>query len=207
MELQLGYHVVESTMSFRLADGPAEGRLGFVTLALGDFEFLSQFGFAVARKEPTLVRFENGKVYVNVYHGRSSHMIGVEIGRIHHREVYSLYEVLAALSPDDVGLARLQASDATELERSISRVASVVREKGGGLLRGEADAFSDIHLIVEPIRREATVQAQYGATLRKADQAWETKDWSAALGLYETAVPGLSSTQRKRLEYLRKKRK
>lgn len=77
----------------------SKGRLGFTTLVEREFDFLLQLGFVVAREESTLVRFEGKCVFMNVYHGRSSHAVGVELGRIRQGDMYSLHEVLVAVSP------------------------------------------------------------------------------------------------------------
>ena len=56
-------------------------RLGFAGAAVKAFGFLvEKLGFHVARQEPTFVRFESAGVFVNIYHGRSSYEIGVEVG-------------------------------------------------------------------------------------------------------------------------------
>ena len=114
-------------MSLRPIDGGSEGRLDFTTFVLREFAFLFQLGFSVARKESTLVRFESKTCFPNVYHGRSSHAVGVELGRIRQGDMYSLYEVLAAVSPANVDRARFQVSDPAELERCLSLVASTDR--------------------------------------------------------------------------------
>lgn len=185
----------------------SEGRLGFPTLAKREFTFLLQLGFSVVREESSLVRFESDRVFVNAYYGRSSHAVGVELGRIQQGDMYSLYEVLAAVSPADVDQARLQASDPGELERCLSRVAATIQEKCRALLAGDEAAFVELQSVVVPMRRADTLQAQFGAILARADRAWEAKDWSAARAFYERAGEALGDSQRRRLEYLRKKEK
>jgi hypothetical protein len=162
-------------------------------------------GFSAVREESTLIRFESPSIFVNVYHGRASHAVGLELGRIHQGDMYSLHEVLAAVSPADADQARFQASDPGELERCLSKVASTIKEKCTALLTGDETAFAELHSIAAKIRQTATMQAQFGAILTTADKAWQNKDWSAALTLYERAELGLSDTQRRRLEYLRRK--
>jgi len=207
MDVQPWHDVVESAVNFRVIDGGNEGRLGFTTFVLREFAFLLQLGFSVAREESTLVRFETERIFVNVYHGRSSYAVGVELGRIQQGDMYSLHEVLAAVSPADVDQARFQASDPGELERCLSRVASTIKEKCRALLTGDEAAFVELHSIVAPMRQAATMQAQFGAILTRGDQAWDSKDWATARALYERAEPGLSDSQRRRLEFLRKRGK
>lgn len=196
---------MESAVSFRVIDGGSEGHLGFTTFVLREFAFLLRLGFSVVREESTLVRFESKRIFVNIYHGRSSHVIGVELGRIQQGDMYSLHELLAAVSPADVDQARFQASNLGELERCLSRVAVTIKEKCHALLVSDEAAFVELNSVVAPMRQTATMHAQFGAILTRADRAWEEKEWPAALSLYERAEAGLSDSQRRRLEYLRKR--
>src|SRR6266508_1197859 len=55
--------------------------LGFAPAATQAFSFLvERLGFRLAKQEPTFVRYESKSVFVNIYHGRSSYEIGVEVG-------------------------------------------------------------------------------------------------------------------------------
>ncbi|MGH8590336.1 MAG: hypothetical protein ACREXX_13715, partial [Gammaproteobacteria bacterium] len=57
--------------------------LRFVEEAQTAFHFLvEELGFRLVKCEPpTFVRYESNKLFVNVYHGRLSYEIDVEIGR------------------------------------------------------------------------------------------------------------------------------
>ena len=59
----------------------AREQFGFPEAVLASFRFLVEdFGFSVVEHEPTYVRFESREVFVNLYHGRGSYELGVEIG-------------------------------------------------------------------------------------------------------------------------------
>lgn len=181
-----------------------QGRLGFITLALSAFAFLQRIGFEVVQREPSLVVFEDGNVFVNVYQGRSSYQVGLELGRLddarHHK--YSLYEVLEALAPSEVEKAKCQTTDPAVLERCLSAIADVVERTCGPLLAGDAGAFEDLRIAVAPRRTEVTLRAEFGAILDRADQAWEAKDFRRARELYNQAAPALNEPRRRRLKYL-----
>jgi len=55
-------------------------QLGFEEPVLSNFDFLRSHGLKLVESAPTLVRFESREVFVNLYHGRASYEIGVEIG-------------------------------------------------------------------------------------------------------------------------------
>jgi hypothetical protein len=141
-----------------------------------------------------------------VYHGRSSYQIGLELGRLHHGDRYSLHELLTAVAPDEVGRARCQTSDPKVLERCLSAIADVVAKKCGPLLGGDAVSFENLRSSVAPMRKTATLQARFGAILDRADQAWEAKDLRLATDLYQQAEPALNETRCRRLKYLRHKK-
>jgi hypothetical protein len=163
-----------------------------------------RLGFTVDRREDTFVRFENGNSFVNVWHGRSSYQVGLELGRVREGETYSLYELLTAVAPSEIDLARCQTTDPEILERCLASMASAIERHCGALLAGDAVAFERLRAMVAPLRRAATLQAQFGAIIDRADKAWELKDFSKAAALYAKCEPALDETRERRLEYLRK---
>lgn len=191
-------------MSLPTIQGGGSGRLGFVDLVLSAFAFLLRLGFVVARREATLVRFEKDNVFVNVYHGRSSYQVGLELGRLRDGDMYSLHELIQELAPNDIERARCQTTDPEVLRQSVTSIAATIERHCDTLLAGNANAFEKVDAAVAPLRKAATLQAQFGATIDRADKAWESKDFSKAADLYERSVPALDETRMRRLEYLRK---
>lgn len=179
-----------------------QGRLGFIELALRAFTFLLRTGFSVVRREPTRLVFESDEVFVNVYHGRSSYQVGLEIGRLEDGDKYSLHEILAAVAPTEEERARCQTSDPEVLGRCLSSIADVVARTCGSLLAGDAGAFENLGAAVAPRRKAVTLDAEFGAILDRADQAWEAKELGRAQELYQKAMPALDETRRRRLTYL-----
>src|SRR5215467_14672952 len=62
---------------------PEEGRanLGFPAAVMSAFAFLTKdFSFRCVKRDVTFVRFESDAVFVNIYHGRASYELNVEIG-------------------------------------------------------------------------------------------------------------------------------
>lgn len=189
-------------MTLSVLPGGEEGRLGFTALALHAFEFLQHRKFAVTLADPTLVRFESPSIIVNVYHGRSSFQLGVELERPEHGERFSGHELLTAMAPDQADRARCQAVTRDVLERCIEALAEVVRARCQLLLDNDEDAFKRLRSIVDPARQSATLQAQFGAMIDRADKAWEEKRFQVAAELYSKAQPALDVTRRRRLDYL-----
>ena len=184
----------------------AQGRLRFAELVPKAFAFLLRIGLIVVRREATLVRFESDAVFVNIYHGRASYQIGVEIGRLNSQEKYSLHELLMAFAPDEVDKARYQTGKADLLKQYLTELASTIDAKCRDVLVGDADAFEVLERVTSVSRQAATLQAEYGAIVDQADKAWEDKNLDRAATLYEASQPALDKTRRRRLEYLRERR-
>ncbi|MBU6429643.1 MAG: hypothetical protein KGR26_11565 [Cyanobacteria bacterium REEB65] len=183
--------------------GNERGRLGFADAAARAFALLLRRGFVLARREGTRLRFESRYVFVNVYHGRSSYEVGLEIGRTHYGDLYSLHEVLSAVAPESIALARCQTSERETLERCLVAIADSVERNCQGLLAGDDKAFEQLMSKVAPMRESATLKAQFGAIIERADRAWESKDLTEAADLYERAERALDETRQRRLGYLR----
>ena len=112
-------------MTFVIVKGGGTGRLGFTGIVLEAFTFLERFGFVPVVRESTLVRFESQSVFVNVYHGRSSYHVGLELGRRDRDELFSAYELLTAVAPDALDRSRCQAVDKEVLERCVRALSEV----------------------------------------------------------------------------------
>lgn len=179
-----------------------EGDLSnFADAAAKAFAFLLQMGFTLTRQEAKSLRYEGGGVFVLVFHGRSSHLVGLELGRIDGYR-YSLFEVLSAMAPSAVERARRQTNDPAALEQYLKDIAETMQSDCVQLLRADPQVFEKLETAVRPMRQAATLQAQFGATLDQADQAWEGKDYRRAAALYQEAAQALDEMRRRRLEYL-----
>lgn len=194
---------MESAMSVS-SSGRGPGRLGFVDHVLSAFAFLLRLGFVVTRCEATFVRFEKDNVFVNVYHGRASYQVGLELGRLLDGDVYSLHELFRVLAPSEIEQARCQTTNSEVLRQCLASIAATIEQHCDALLAGNANAFEKVGATIAPLRKAATLQAQFGATIDRADKAWELKDFSKAADLYERSAPALDETRMRRLEYLRK---
>lgn len=191
-------------MNLTLVSGGNKGRLSFVTRAQAAFALLLRFDFVMVKSDTTFVRFESPTVFINVLHGRLSYHVDAEIGRLAEGDTYSLYEVLSVMAPSEVNRSKYQTTDPDVLERCLKDIADVLDRCCQPLLSGESSAFDRLRSGVAPIRLVYTLDAQFGATISRADQAWEAKDIRQAQILYEEAEAGLDEMRRRRLEYLRK---
>jgi len=183
--------------------------LGFVEAAQAAFSFLVEDrGFRLVRLEPpTFLRYESDTIFVNIYHGRQSYELNVEIGRIADPmgRSYRLPEVLGALFGwDDRRRTYFQASSSPVVRRCIETIADLVTRHYQQVLMGDREALDRIaaHTAEKAhmLEKEAVQRRVRGA----AEKAWRAKNYAKVRELYESIRDDLSLVERKRLEYAEK---
>jgi hypothetical protein len=191
-------------MIVKFTEGPDRHRLGFAEAVGREFAFLeATFGFHKVKHSATFVRYESERLFLNVFHGRGSYEIGVELGRLSNPEVhYRLASLVAGLAPGHRGPTVFQASSRQGVEGSVTEVALILRVHCAAALAGDAEALRLVEQAAKGESERATLSAQFGAILDRADQAWEAKDLRLAASLYEQARPALDETRSRRLDYL-----
>lgn len=183
-----------------------QGRLGFLDAVRAAFNFLFRAGFREVRAESTFIRFESGRVFVQVFHGRQSYALGVELGRLAvDSEIYSLPEAVAALCPERVAEARFQSSTVEGTRKGLAAIGRLVLGCCARLIAGDDDAFALLHEKASVRRRELTLVAQYGAVRDRANRAWEERNFAEALRLYTEMEEALTDSESRRIRHLQRK--
>ena len=183
--------------------------LGFAESVKNAFSFLAEnFGFRERVAAATLVRYESDKMFLNVYHGRQSYELGVEVGCLHDAEAYRyrLPEVLGAF----LGGVRhqnayyFQASDRGSVRRCAEAAASLVEQHYGAVLEGDPLALKRLEAFTSGRNDEYTREVVQRPTRDSAERAWQGKDYSTVVELYGSIRSDLTPVERKRLEYAEK---
>jgi len=179
--------------------------LGFSEAVQGAFGFLvAEFGFRITESNPTLVRYESERVFLNVYHGRRSYEIDVEIGRLPlvERRRYRLPDVLGAIAGlEDKRDTYFQASNGPVVERCVRAIADLVAKHYGPVLRGEPAVFDSIGAYTAERDAAYTKEVVQRPVRAAADKAWRAKDYEKVRELYGSIRNDLSPVERKRLDY------
>jgi len=189
---------------------PERASLGFKDAVLANFQFLQEMGFHVVQQDVTFVRFESPKVFVNVYHGRSSYELGVEIG-MHGKSTrgIALGEIVAwagALKTEGFGQhAMFQVSSREGVEQFVPKLAALVRKYGVPFLRGDSDAYREALEERSRAARDYERQAQVEGLRRRAEVAWSSRDFAGAVELYRSIGPDITQVEAKKLAYAEKK--
>jgi hypothetical protein len=190
-------------------------RFGFVEAIRSAFSFLSDRDFEMRSAGPTFVRYESPAAFVNVFHGRGSYELGVEVGRWVPRngeqmeQKFPLSDVIELTGyAGEAGLRPLVATDPEAVKQFVTLLADWTRAYADRALSGDNQFFSELSR--RAAARSDALQAQWHADrLREdADNAWRGKDYPAVDRAYTALaeLPSISLTQSElgRLSYARK---
>ncbi len=182
----------------RVEPGADRELLGFARAARSAFAFLEEFGFGVTAESSTFVRFESDAVFVNVFHGRGSYELGVEIGHLIEvdgelvEQKFPLADVVALSVPlDDVGFQSFATTKADRLPTFLEQLADWTRRFAGPVLRGDPGVF--VALSAANAQRSIAMQEAWRATrLRNAaDVAGRAKDYPRVVDAYSEMISEL----------------
>lgn len=185
-------------------------QLGFEEAALASFEFLRSYGLKPVEKGPTFVRFESRKVFVNIYHGRASYEIGVEVGLRTRTEKYGLDYIVswagkAAWEAEGFGRGTMfQVSSREGVQRLVPRVAVLLRKYGDRFLGGDADFYTQLDEANQRASAEYTKQQLLQDVRKQAEAAWSEKIFPRVIELYQSILEELTAIEAKRLAYAQK---
>lgn len=179
--------------------------LGFSEAARSAFSFLvTDYGFRLMESNPTYVRYETEALVLNVYHGRISYEIDVEIGRLPETERcrYRLPDVLGALAGlEDKRATYFQASNKSAVEKCVRAIAGLVARHYAPVLRGEPAVFDSIRTYTAARDAAYTKEVAQRPVRAAADDAWRSKNYEKVKELYGSIRSDLSVVERKRLDY------
>jgi hypothetical protein len=186
-------------------------QLGFEEAVLGSFEFLLPYGLKPVERNATFVRYESKQLFVNVYHGRASFEIGVEIGSRNHTLKYQLSYIvhLAGTSAWEAeGFGRVtmfQVSSREGVQRFVPKVAELLKKYGNPFFQGDAAFYDGLEEADRLASVEYTRRQRLEGVRKKANAAWSEKDLPRVAELYRTMRDQLTEIETKRLAYAEKK--
>jgi hypothetical protein len=181
--------------------------LRFKDTALKEFHFLESLGFRVAETNETDVRYAGPTADLEVFHGRQSYEIGVNV--VHQGDRYSLEEIrnLQSLQCGDAAdFRKFAATDAHGIEVGVARVASACRECLQIILNDDPAIYRELQKLREAHGRELALASLISQVRPKADEAFRAKNYRQAAELYESIREGLSPAELRRLEIAKSRR-
>lgn len=183
--------------------------LGFAKVVAGAFQFLLGYGFRLQSSEATLVRYASERVFVNVYHGRSSYEIGVEIGCISRERSdgagYSMSELIRLKNQQEAERFRnFMATTPDEVKIGVQKLAEQLLRNGDRALRGDELVFEALQQQRQEWASTFAADVAYRQVSPKAAEAFRRQEYRKAAELYESIEGKLTPAELKKLEYARK---
>jgi hypothetical protein len=183
--------------------------LGFTDLVLSNFAFLTDFGLRPVQKDMTFVRYESTQVFLNVYHGRASFELGVEVGRLAEpNEKITRYEIVAfAQAEKTEGLGQhvmFQVSSREGVQEFVPKLARLIKTYGTPFLRGDVGAYSKVYRARTDAALEYEKQVHLRQVRKKAEDSWHAKDYARVAELYGSVRKDLTEVEFKKLSYAEK---
>jgi hypothetical protein len=185
---------------------PERAQLGFKDAVLSNFKFLDDFGLRPIEEKVTLVRYESSEVFVNVYHGRASYELGVEIGRLKEPEAkLSIFDVVRWAGAEQAeGFGKhvmFQVSSRQGVEEFVPKLAVLVKKHAIPLLRGDEKAYRSALELRAKQYADEVKQGNLSVVRGKAEEAWHAKDYAQVVELYGPVRDELTEVEAKKLAY------
>ena len=185
---------------------PDRARLGFKEAALSSFKFLNDFSFHLAQEKTTLLRYESPKVFVNVYHGRASFELGIEVGRlIEPNEKVTLYDMVAWAGAEKTeGFGQhvmFQVSTPEGVKEFVPKLAHLLQKYGAPFLEAKDNAYHSIRELRSRAAIDYEKQVNLSNLRGKAEAAWRGKDYAQIVELYSSVREELTEVEAKKLTY------
>ena len=185
---------------------PERAKLGFTDSVLSSFKFLGDLGLRLVEEKMTFVRYESSEVFVNVYHGRASFELGVEVGRLAEPdEKVTLYDIVAGAGADKAeGFGQhvmFQVSSREGVQEFVPKLAHLVQKYGTPFLKADASAYRAVHETRSRTAVEYEEQVNLRDVRKKVEAAWHAKDYTQVVELYGPVRKELSEVEAKRLAY------
>lgn len=185
---------------------------GFVSEVRSAFNYLlTDYGFSCVRIEPTFLRYESPLVFINIYHGRKSSELGVEIGQLHNllgerENFYTIGEVMDLMGVrEKLRFTFFQASTRERVRNLIPKLAEYVREYARPILEGDTNIFQSLQELRSKKSEEFMRNMFLSHIREESEKAWRKKDYAKLVELYNSMKGDLTTLELKRLEYVQKR--
>jgi hypothetical protein len=195
---------------FRADPGKDRGQLGFKDAVLSSFGFLHTYELNPVEEEVTFIRYESAVVFVNVYHGRGSFEIAVEIGRLDRTERYGLDYIVSwagkqAWGSEGFGRGTMfQVSTRNGVRNIVPKVAELVKKYGDPFLSGQPAFYDELQKANERASVAYEQEQMLNRIRAEADAAWKARDFARVAELLQPVRACLTEVASKRLAYAEK---
>lgn len=162
------------------------------------FQFLSDFGFVELECLPSLVRYKNQKVIVEIYHGRNSYEVGFEIIADGYR--YPLSVILKHenfSNADDYRLAAVTTEKG--VAKAVTDLSCLVNQYAKLALYGDNAYYTSLAKLQQNLADDYALDVLVRQLRPKAAEAFKRADYNLAVELYSKIRERLTATELKKL--------
>jgi hypothetical protein len=190
---------------------PDRANWGFMETVLNNFRFLEDSGFQPVERSITFIRYESPRIFVNIYHGRTSFEMGVEIGRL--REPNGkvtvnelIYSAGAEKKPEGFDShVMFQVTSRQGVEKFVPQLANLVKKYGPPFLCDDDTAYRSLRKAHVLATKTYEKEIKLRHIREKAEVAWRTKNYKKIVELFEPVRGDLTNIEAKKLAYSKKK--
>ncbi|MDG2332927.1 MAG: hypothetical protein P8Q97_01765 [Myxococcota bacterium] len=173
------------------------------------FGFLEKdYGFTCAEDDCNRVRFDSGRVFVQVvYDATRSFEVTVEMGQPDcEGPPYNFAEFLRAFAvADHLELSAVQAADVVVARKFVERFAEVLQRHGTAVMRGDEEGFRKLQAQRNSDCNAYERERRLERGTSVAERAWNDGDYGGVVAALTPVEGDLSAAQRKKLELARKR--
>jgi len=177
---------------------------GFADAVAASFHFLTdRFGFKIVRRAPTFVRYESSHIFVNIYHGRSSYEIGLEVGLRGdplQEEKFTLGDILEAVAAPQ-RYSFLQASTQDRVAKYVRRLADLALAHGEPVFGGDKEVFAKLRSAQGRQSQDYLLGIRLARARKAALAASQRQDYAAVIRILKPLRDHLTASEAKRLQY------
>lgn len=172
------------------------------------FAFLEALNFHCIRTDATAVRFESPKLAINVYHGRQSYEIGLEIESTRVPDAFSFSEILRLVKDDRAEQYRSYAAHtAGDVAEGVRQLAELFRKCIDTGILEDSELFSRLQAQRDEWARNYALEVQLEQARKKLESAWTGKDFRKVVQVLTPLQEHLSPSELKKLEYAKDRSK
>jgi len=180
--------------------------LRFKEEVMRQFQFLEALGFQCTAAESTIVSYESSTMVINIFHGRQSYEIGLEIALISKLDkFYSIFEILQLVDARRFRDYRNYMTHSEEgIVDGVRRLAELFRECLDSGILADAEIFSKLEEVCGGLTRDYWLKAELAHAREIASDAWAKGDFQRFVNTFSSLQEHLSGSELKKFEYAKR---
>jgi hypothetical protein len=181
---------------------------GFQKMVIELFSWLEDYGFSLIEEKSTIVKYEGRFGYVNVYHGRSSYEVGIEIGPPgeEQKSNYSMSELIRLREYEKAKNYRNPIATSEQTMRTaIFAQAEKLMMYGQRVFKGESKVWQELKQQRQNWSKEYAMDIMQSQVRQEVENYFHKKDYKRVIELLSRIEGRLTSVELKKLEYAKKK--